>query len=238
MGFKVINEFFKKNRNFTHKISKFLPEKVFQFHNHLFFQVFECCWDKCDFQFEDPGDLLEHCVSDGNGCVHKYFSKISESPVYHCLWRNCIRLKRNLPSLPNMGRLIKHVRDVHAVKGIGKIIQPNDRSKNYMSSTRKHMNIHLNQGHSQNMHNNYSSQPIMTTPISTGSPQIIYTGSQQPQTVINCKLTEFLNNFLDFLTNFYFLQTFRLLHQNHCSSRFHQDPKESYIPMRISSKSF
>lgn len=156
----------------------------------LHFQVFECCWDKCDWQFEDPGDLLEHCVADGLGCVHKYFST-SENSVYHCLWRNCIRVKRNLPPLPNMQRLIKHVRDVHAIKGIGKIIQPHDRSKNYLSSTRKHLNIHYNQQNSQNsqnMNSSFSSQPIMTTPISTGSPQLIYAGSQQQQqNVVNCK---------------------------------------------------
>lgn len=155
-------------------------------------QVFECCWDKCDWQFEDPGDLLEHCVADGAGCVHKYFANQTannEAPVYHCVWRNCIRLKRNLPPLPNILRLIKHVRDVHAVKGIGKIIMPNDRSKNYLSSTRKHMNVHyLSQQNAQNSQT-YSSQPIMTTPISTGSPQILYAGGQQPQqNVINCKI--------------------------------------------------
>lgn len=131
-------------------------------------------------------------MSDGLGCVHKHFANLTannEASIYHCLWRNCIRLKRNLPPLPNMQRLIKHVRDVHAVKGIGKTMQPNDRSKNYMTSTRKHLNIHLNQQNSQNSQNSsYVSQPIMTTPISTGSPQIIYTGSQQPpQGMINCE---------------------------------------------------
>jgi protein polybromo-1 len=89
--------------------------------------------------------------------------------------------------LPNIQRLIKHVRDVHAIKGIGKIVNPNDRSKNYMASTRKHLNIHLNQPAPSTSNFNLSQQPVLTTPISTGSPQIIYGGQQQQQNVVTCK---------------------------------------------------
>lgn len=153
-------------------------------------QVFECCWSTCDHQFEDPGDLLEHCVADGVGCVHKHFANQASQgePAYHCLWRNCIRLKRNQPPLPNIQRLIKHVRDVHAIKGIGKIINPNDRSKNYLASTRKHLSANLNPTNSNTSNFSFSQQqPVLTTPISTGSPQLLY-GHQQQQNVVTCNI--------------------------------------------------
>lgn len=149
-------------------------------------QVFECGWDKCDYQFEDPGDALEHAVSEGVGCVQRYFSQLSgqtEPIVYHCLWRNCIRAKRNQPPLPNIQRLVKHVREVHVVKAPGKIVQPQDRGKNYVASTRKHLHP-INSSATQVQQSpqvvyHQTSQQVITTPISTSSPQATYV-SQQP----------------------------------------------------------
>lgn len=35
--------------------------------------TFECCWDGCDWQFEDALDLIEHCVQEPKGHVPTYF---------------------------------------------------------------------------------------------------------------------------------------------------------------------
>jgi protein polybromo-1 len=156
-------------------------------------QVFECAWDKCDYQFEDPGDALEH-ATDSNGCVQRHFSQLiadKETIVYHCLWRNCIRAKRNQPPLPNIQRLIKHVREVHVVKAPGKIVQPQDRGRNYVSSTRKHLHSHntsSNQAqHQQQQIVYHSHQQIQQTPLISGSPQTSIISHHQPvqQNVIN-----------------------------------------------------
>jgi protein polybromo-1 len=29
--------------------------------------IFECCWDGCEWQFEDALDLIEHCVQEPKG---------------------------------------------------------------------------------------------------------------------------------------------------------------------------
>jgi protein polybromo-1 len=162
-------------------------KKQFKIFFVSFLQVFECGWDKCDFQFEDPGDAFEHAVAEGVGCVQRYFSQLSgqsEPIVFHCLWRNCIRAKRNQPPLPNIQRLVKHVREVHVVKAPGKIVQPQDRCKNYVASTRKHLHhhnstpIHVQQPQQQVIYHHQTPQQVITTPISTGSPQMNYV--QQP----------------------------------------------------------
>lgn len=160
-------------------------------------QVFECCWTKCDFQFEDPGDCLEHALSDGAGCVHKYFQNqaaLNEPIVYHCMWRNCIRLKRNQPPLPNLQRLVKHVREVHIVKATGKIIAPIDRSKNYLAGTRRHNITQSPQIQFQQQQQQQQQMgAVITTPITTGSPQLAYNGNQvMPQQVgVNCKFKNY-----------------------------------------------
>lgn len=165
-----------------------LRVRLFELNLNFSSQVFECGWDKCDFQFEDPGDALEHAVSEGIGCVQRYFNQLSgqnEPTVFHCLWRNCIRAKRNQPPLPNIQRLVKHVREVHVVKAPGKMVQPQDRGKNYVASTRKH----LHHSHSsavqvqqpqQTVYHHQAAQQVITTPISTGSPQMNYVNQQQP----------------------------------------------------------
>lgn len=93
------------------------------------FQIFECCWAKCDWQFEDPMDCFDHCIAEGTGHVQTHYAnQPPEEAEYVCLWRGCIRLKKSMPAFPHMQRLIKHVREVHINKS-GKIVQPHDRSK-------------------------------------------------------------------------------------------------------------
>ncbi|XP_055708043.1 protein polybromo-1 isoform X1 [Phlebotomus papatasi] len=97
-------------------------------------QVFECCWDKCDWQFEDPADCLEHSIADGTGHVQTYCASLPSNEVeYNCLWRGCIRLKKQAPPFPHLQRLVKHVREVHINKAGGRIVQPTDRSKNFVT---------------------------------------------------------------------------------------------------------
>lgn len=36
-------------------------------------QVFECCWDSCDWQFEDMTDCIDHCIAEQNGHVQSSF---------------------------------------------------------------------------------------------------------------------------------------------------------------------
>jgi protein polybromo-1 len=38
--------------------------------------VFECCWDNCDWQFEDLTDCIDHCIQEPNGHVHQHFANI------------------------------------------------------------------------------------------------------------------------------------------------------------------
>lgn len=90
-------------------------------------QVFECGWDKCDYQFEDPADWCEHSVGETGGHVQSHCGGKEAELV--CLWRGCIRLKKQAPPFPNLIRLVKHVREVHINKCSAKVIQPADRSK-------------------------------------------------------------------------------------------------------------
>uniref|UniRef100_A0A182Q1C5 Polybromo-1 n=1 Tax=Anopheles farauti TaxID=69004 RepID=A0A182Q1C5_9DIPT len=97
--------------------------------------VYECCWDKCDFQFEDPAECSDHCIAEGTGCVYKTFMAPTDQE-FICIWRNCVRLRRNMPPFPTVARLVKHVKEVHLTKGVSKFVQLQDRSKNYVSSKR------------------------------------------------------------------------------------------------------
>lgn len=98
--------------------------------------VYECCWDKCDYQFEDPFDCMEHAVTDVTGCVYKSFMKATEQE-FSCIWRGCARLRRNMPPFPHMQRLVKHVREVHLTKTPGKMVTPSERSKNFVFAKRQ-----------------------------------------------------------------------------------------------------
>lgn len=96
----------------------------------FFFQVFECLWDNCDYQFEEVSDLIEHCIKDkeSQGHVQAYYQE-NVGADFNCFWRNCGRNKKNFQPFPNMARLIRHVRDMHINKGNGRYVLPENRTK-------------------------------------------------------------------------------------------------------------
>ncbi|XP_021930811.1 protein polybromo-1-like isoform X6 [Zootermopsis nevadensis] len=97
--------------------------------------VFECCWDNCDWQFEDLTDCIDHCIQEPNGHVHQHFANIPPQDCeFQCQWRGCGRIKKAAPPFPNAQRLARHVKEVHIQKGNGRSIAPSDRSKNFMCS--------------------------------------------------------------------------------------------------------
>ncbi|EDV30236.1 uncharacterized protein Dana_GF23180 [Drosophila ananassae] len=98
--------------------------------------TFECQWDKCDFQFEEMSDCMEHCMSDTTGHIQRH-PQAGMDFEYVCLWRNCPRIKKSTQAFPNVLRLIKHVREVHLSK-CGKTLGPGERSKNYIPRRQKH----------------------------------------------------------------------------------------------------
>ncbi|KNC29730.1 hypothetical protein FF38_05210 [Lucilia cuprina] len=100
--------------------------------------TFECLWDKCDYQFEDSLDCMEHCLAENTGHVQRTAQQTDSE--YCCLWRNCIRMRKNMQAFPSLVRLIKHVREVHLSKP-GKHILPHERSKNYVARKPKMTNI-------------------------------------------------------------------------------------------------
>ncbi|XP_017786877.1 PREDICTED: protein polybromo-1 [Nicrophorus vespilloides] len=100
--------------------------------------IFECCWDTCDYQFEESSDCIEHCIRDkdgGGGHVQTYFSQNPEAEL-HCLWRGCARIKnkKNSQPFPNVTRLVRHVRDLHINKGNGRVVPMENRSKNFIGN--------------------------------------------------------------------------------------------------------
>ncbi|KAK9878876.1 hypothetical protein WA026_003705 [Henosepilachna vigintioctopunctata] len=100
--------------------------------------IYECLWDKCDFQFEELADCLEHCVKDKEcqGHVQSYFQTNPDSEL-HCQWRNCLRNnKKNLQPFPNLARLVRHVRDMHINKGNGRVVPSAERNKNFKPSSK------------------------------------------------------------------------------------------------------
>ncbi|XP_033610687.1 protein polybromo-1 isoform X6 [Cryptotermes secundus] len=102
--------------------------------------VFECCWDNCDWQFEDLTDCIDHCIQEPNGHVHQHFANIPPQDCeFQCQWRGCGRIKKGAPPFPNAQRLARHVKEVHIQKGNGRSIAPSDRSKNFVASRRPPM---------------------------------------------------------------------------------------------------
>ncbi|KAH8243896.1 hypothetical protein KR032_011238 [Drosophila birchii] len=101
--------------------------------------IFECQWDKCDYQFEELGDCTEHCMSDASGHIQRH-PQAGVEMEYVCLWRNCPRIKKSTQAFPNVLRLVKHVREVHLSK-CGKHLSAGERSKNFVS--RRHKNATL-----------------------------------------------------------------------------------------------
>lgn len=101
-------------------------------------QVFECGWDHCTWQFEDPMDCVDHCIAENSGHVNSFYKEPPRSKTgeidYICQWRGCVRkVKKNTIPFTNLPRLIKHVREVHIIKS-GRIVQPNDRNKTFARS--------------------------------------------------------------------------------------------------------
>lgn len=46
--------------------------------------VYECCWDNCDWQFEDMTDCIDHCIAEQNGHVQSSFVN-APSGKHYCL---------------------------------------------------------------------------------------------------------------------------------------------------------
>lgn len=57
--------------------------------------VFECCWDNCDWQFEDLTDCIDHCIQEPNGHVHQHFAnippqgKVLQNMNHNLNWGGC-----------------------------------------------------------------------------------------------------------------------------------------------------
>ncbi|XP_046833139.1 protein polybromo-1 isoform X2 [Vespa velutina] len=96
--------------------------------------VYECCWDNCDWQFEDMTDCIDHCIAEQNGHVQSSFTNAAPDVDFQCQWRGCGRTKKSVPPFPSVQRLARHVKEVHILKANGRIIPPSERSKNYMAS--------------------------------------------------------------------------------------------------------
>ncbi|XP_018396259.1 PREDICTED: LOW QUALITY PROTEIN: protein polybromo-1 [Cyphomyrmex costatus] len=96
--------------------------------------VYECCWDNCDWQFEDMTDCIDHCIAEQNGHVQSSFANAPSDVEYQCQWRGCGRTKKSVPPFPSVQRLARHVKEVHILKSHGRIIPPSERSRNYMPS--------------------------------------------------------------------------------------------------------
>ncbi|XP_063225207.1 protein polybromo-1 isoform X8 [Bacillus rossius redtenbacheri] len=105
--------------------------------------VFECLWDSCDWQFEDIADCFDHAAAEPHGHVFTHFASVpSQEAEFQCQWRGCGRIRKCAPPFPNIQRLARHVKEVHILKGNGRVIMPHDRSRNYVSSRRPPLPVH------------------------------------------------------------------------------------------------
>lgn len=61
--------------------------------------ILECRWEKCDFQFEESSDLLEHLLGEPNGHVWRTYGdqKDKEELIFQCLFHGCGRVKKGAP---------------------------------------------------------------------------------------------------------------------------------------------
>lgn len=74
-------------------------------------------------------DCIDHCIAENSGHVQSSFTNMQGTVnEYNCLWRGCIRRKKNGPGFPHLQRLVKHVRDIHINK-CSRIVLPADRNK-------------------------------------------------------------------------------------------------------------
>ncbi|XP_037079374.1 protein polybromo-1-like [Pollicipes pollicipes] len=92
--------------------------------------VYDCCWMGCDYQFEDMGDLIDHCNLEPSGHVHVYAATVDE---YQCQWRGCNRIKKGAVPFPNAGRLMRHVKEVHIQKNNGRVLAAHERGRKFVA---------------------------------------------------------------------------------------------------------
>ncbi|GAB6031247.1 hypothetical protein CHUAL_009055 [Chamberlinius hualienensis] len=103
--------------------------------------VYECHWEKCDAQFEDLHDLIEHVGGESSGHIFMKYQQVLDGSDFKCLWRNCTRIKKSMAGrisfrpFQSIQRLARHFRDVH-VRNCGRIVPPSDRGRNFVPSTR------------------------------------------------------------------------------------------------------
>ncbi|XP_054159382.1 protein polybromo-1-like isoform X2 [Oppia nitens] len=135
--------------------------------------VYECRWEsKCDFQFEESSDLLEHLISEPNGHVWQSFgaNKDKEGMEFQCLFQGCGRVKKGMPPFPNFQRLIRHCKEIHVTKQTPKSIAPENRNKNCIQSRKS---MAANQ-----LVNNQVSATNNITIVPQTAPQLNSTGVQ------------------------------------------------------------
>merc|ERR1712071_672434 len=94
--------------------------------------IFECCWQKCPWQYEDINDLTNHLLQEPNG--HVLTTVNANYSEFQCMWRGCSRIRKGVPPFPKMERLLRHVREVHIQKNQGRVVIPADRSKQFQPS--------------------------------------------------------------------------------------------------------
>lgn len=74
-----------------------LPHSPASAHSQIENAIYECHWEnKCDFQFEDASDLLDHLISEPNGHVWQSFGEMKdkEGAEFQCLFHGCGRVKK------------------------------------------------------------------------------------------------------------------------------------------------
>ena len=74
-----------------------LPHSPASAHSQIENAIYECHWEnKCDFQFEDAADLLDHLTSEPNGHVWQSFGEMKdkEGAEFQCLFHGCGRVKK------------------------------------------------------------------------------------------------------------------------------------------------
>jgi len=94
--------------------------------------IYECCWQKCPWQYEDINDLTDHLLQEPNGHVQSTVN--TNDSEFQCMWRGCSRIRKGVPPFPKMERLLRHIREVHIQKNQGRVVCPADRSKFFVYS--------------------------------------------------------------------------------------------------------
>nr|XP_054751063.1 protein polybromo-1-like isoform X1 [Lytechinus pictus] len=107
-------------------------------------QVYECCWDGCDFMFEEMDDLVNHVV-ESSGHLRSSSTTVEvevgegqtkRETHFLCCWKSCTRFKKNQP-FPVYSRLVRHCKEVH-MKHAARFVLPHQLSRNYHSHAALH----------------------------------------------------------------------------------------------------